>query len=314
MNSYLRQSTASQVRSIGPFVDDTDFKTLENALTIANTDIRIKKNGAASAAKNSGGATADGNGGLYAVTWNATDTDTVGELSVSVKVAGALVYFCTYFVLEEAVYDSMYAAAAPGYVVDQPVNTTKWAGTTVTTGDIAIKTTLAKTTHITGFNDISTANVQTELGTYGALKPTVAARTLDVSTGGEAGLDWANIGAPTTTVNLSGTTIGVLTTNNDKTGYSLTSDFRIKKNTALPNFTFLMVDAVGNPATALTITAQRSLDGAALTTMANAAAEISNGLYKINLATSDTNADFVAYRFSASGAKDRIIAFPTQTE
>jgi hypothetical protein len=43
------------------------------------------------------------------------------------------------------------------------------------------------------------------------LAPTVAARTLDVSTGGEAGLDWNNIGTPTATVNLSGTTIGTLT-------------------------------------------------------------------------------------------------------
>lgn len=42
------------------------------------------------------------------------------------------------------------------------------------------------------------------------LRPTTTARTLDVSAGGEAGIDWANIGAPTTTVNLSGTTIGTL--------------------------------------------------------------------------------------------------------
>ena len=40
-----------------------------------------------------------------------------------------------------------------------------------------------------------------------ALKPTTAGRTLDVSAGGEAGIDFANIGSPTTTVNLSGTTI-----------------------------------------------------------------------------------------------------------
>ena len=40
-----------------------------------------------------------------------------------------------------------------------------------------------------------------------ALRPTVAGRTLDVSSGGEAGLDWANVGSPTTTVGLSGTTI-----------------------------------------------------------------------------------------------------------
>lgn len=40
-----------------------------------------------------------------------------------------------------------------------------------------------------------------------ALKPTTAARTLDVSAGGEAGIDWANIGSPTTAVNLSATNI-----------------------------------------------------------------------------------------------------------
>jgi hypothetical protein len=39
------------------------------------------------------------------------------------------------------------------------------------------------------------------------LAPTVAARTLDVSAGGEAGIDLANVGSPTTTLNLSGTTI-----------------------------------------------------------------------------------------------------------
>lgn len=44
-----------------------------------------------------------------------------------------------------------------------------------------------------------------------ALKPTTAGRTLDVSSGGEAGVDWANVGSPTTTLNLSGTTIKTAT-------------------------------------------------------------------------------------------------------
>lgn len=99
------------------------------------------------------------------------------------------------------------------------------------------------------------------------LQPTVAGRTLDVSAGGEAGVDWANVGSPTTAVDLSNTTIKTtqkvdvdtiktgavvnagtvtfptnatlasttnitagtittatnLTTNNDKTGYALSS-------------------------------------------------------------------------------------------
>lgn len=43
------------------------------------------------------------------------------------------------------------------------------------------------------------------------LAPTTAGRTLDVSATGEAGLDWANIGSPTTVVNLSGTTVKTAT-------------------------------------------------------------------------------------------------------
>ena len=39
------------------------------------------------------------------------------------------------------------------------------------------------------------------------LKPTTSGRTLDVSAGGEAGIDLANVGSPATTLNLSGTTI-----------------------------------------------------------------------------------------------------------
>lgn len=44
------------------------------------------------------------------------------------------------------------------------------------------------------------------------LRATTMGRTLDVSSGGEAGIDWANIGSPTTTQTLSGTTVGVATT------------------------------------------------------------------------------------------------------
>lgn len=113
MPGYLRQSTASQSRAIGPFIDDTDFKTAETALTINNTDIKLVVNGGASANKNSGGGTHRANG-VYGITFDATDTATVGEIEVNVVVAGALPVFDKFFVLEEAVYDSLFAASAPG--------------------------------------------------------------------------------------------------------------------------------------------------------------------------------------------------------
>ena len=43
------------------------------------------------------------------------------------------------------------------------------------------------------------------------LMPTTDGRKLDVSAGGEAGIDWANIGSPTSTVGLSGTTVKTAT-------------------------------------------------------------------------------------------------------
>ncbi len=43
------------------------------------------------------------------------------------------------------------------------------------------------------------------------LAPTVASRTLDVTATGEAGIDWGNIGSPTTVQGLSGTTVKTAT-------------------------------------------------------------------------------------------------------
>ena len=120
----LRQSTASQARIVGPFVDDTDFKTLETGLTIASTDVKLMKNGAASVNKNSGGGTHRVNGN-YSFTFDATDTDTVGELKVSISVAGALLVEKTFWVYEEAVFDALFAASATG--VPATVGSAVWS-------------------------------------------------------------------------------------------------------------------------------------------------------------------------------------------
>jgi len=111
--NILRQSTASQDVIIGAFIDDTDFKTPETGLSIANTDIKLMKDGAASVNKNSGGATHRVNG-EYSITLNATDTSVVGELRVSIVVTGALPVWKTFQVVEESVYDLIYASGASG--------------------------------------------------------------------------------------------------------------------------------------------------------------------------------------------------------
>lgn len=110
-----------------------------------------------------------------------------------------------------------------------------------------------------------------------AIMPTTAARTLDVTATGAAGIDWANVENPTTAVNLSATNIdadqvvasvtgavgsvtgavGSVTgavgsvaaavtvgTNNDKTGYSLTATTGLGNQTA--NITGNLSGSVGS--------------------------------------------------------------------
>ena len=83
------------------------------------------------------------------------------------------------------------------------------------------------------------------------------------------------------------------------------------KNTAFTAFAFAMYDGNGAPKTGLTVTAQRSLAGAAFAATANSPTELANGFYLITLAAADLNADVVALRFTAPGADPTLITvFP----
>lgn len=87
----------------------------------------------------------------------------------------------------------------------------------------------------------------------------------------------------------------------------------IKKNTLLNGFTFTMTDSTTHvPKTGLTVTATRSLNGAAFATCANAVSELSNGDYTINLAAADLNGNVVMLRFTATGADDLNVLVLTQ--
>jgi len=122
-----------------------------------------------------------------------------------------------------------------------------------------------------------------------------------------------NIGTlPTVTTNKQPSTkfargnIGVLIDLNGLRGSNMVTyrDIGIMKNKALNNFAFLMRSSTDHltPATGLTVTAQRSIDGGAFAACANSVSEVGQGLYKINLTTADTNGDFITYLFSATGA------------
>lgn len=102
----LKQSTASQEVMIGPLVDATDGFTAETGLTIANTDIKLHKEGASTlSSKNSGGAT-HVSGGVYVATLDATDTDTLGSLVLICHPTGARPFRAECEVLDEPVFDA----------------------------------------------------------------------------------------------------------------------------------------------------------------------------------------------------------------
>lgn len=122
---WLKQSTAATVK-IGPFVDETDGVTPEDALTIAQADIRLSKNGGAFAATNDEtGATHDENG-YYGVPLDTTDTATLGTLRVAVNESGALPVFADFMVVPAAAYDSLVLGSDT-----LPADVTQWNGTNV---------------------------------------------------------------------------------------------------------------------------------------------------------------------------------------
>ena len=128
---FLKQSTASQEVVIGPFLDEDDGKTAETGLTISNTDIRLSKAGANIVAKNSGGGTHD-ELGFYQITLDATDTNTVGELLIAVHESGALPVFKYCYVLEEAIYDALFAASASAFDANARVDVASIEGSDAT--------------------------------------------------------------------------------------------------------------------------------------------------------------------------------------
>lgn len=91
-----------------------------------------------------------------------------------------------------------------------------------------------------------------------------------------------------------------------------TAQIGVKKNTAINGYTFPMVDSAGDPATGLTVTATRSIDGAAFAACANSVTEIGNGWYKINLAAGDLNGRSIAFNMAASGARTLQFSIDTQ--
>ena len=120
---YLKQSTSVDV-PIGPFLDETDGRTAETALTITQPDIRLKKNGANWAQKNAAQTLSHEENGFYEVTLDATDTGTLGLLRLAVFESGALPVWEDFMVVTANVYDSLFSTDVLDVSVTQVNGTT----------------------------------------------------------------------------------------------------------------------------------------------------------------------------------------------
>jgi hypothetical protein len=113
----VRQSTAFET-SIGPVLD-ADGVAFTGAVV---GDFEIKKNGGNWAALNGSATLTHTSVGDYDLVLTTSDLDTVGVAAIRINDtvnACATLYLQ---VIEEAVYDALYAASAPGYVANQPVD------------------------------------------------------------------------------------------------------------------------------------------------------------------------------------------------
>jgi hypothetical protein len=95
---------------VGPFVDETDGKTAETALTISQADVRLSKNAGNMAQKSDNTALVHDEIGIYLCELDATDTDTLGVLGLFVHEAGALPVRLDFMVLPANVWDSLFGS------------------------------------------------------------------------------------------------------------------------------------------------------------------------------------------------------------
>ena len=126
MTRFLKQSTAVDV-VVGAFVDDTDGKTVETALTLSQADCQLSKNGGAVAQKNDATSATHLGGGHYKVPLNTTDTNTLGQLRLYINESGALPVWADFMVVTANIYDSLFSTD----VFD--VSVTQIAGAAVST-------------------------------------------------------------------------------------------------------------------------------------------------------------------------------------
>jgi hypothetical protein len=136
MARLLKQSTAFTFR-IGPFLDATDGVTAETGLSIGQADIQLSKNGGAFAQTSASPTTTHDADGWYQCPLTATDTGTLGPLTVQIVMAGAAPVWEHFMVVPANVYDSLVGGSDLLDVNTSQAGGTAWASGAITAASIA---------------------------------------------------------------------------------------------------------------------------------------------------------------------------------
>lgn len=264
---FLRQSTAQVIR-FGPCLDKVDGVTEETTLTLGQADMRLSKDGGAYAQKSAAGNATHDSDGHYSTTLSTTDTATVGELRLNVhQPANMLPVWDRWYVVEEAIYDALYGAAATGLL---PANLTQILGGAVPTPaitgvpDVNV-THAADSTVVTDTFGAFTVELQSALNDSigGAAMTDTAVRRLRAVEGG-ADLVTSAAGTVTTLVDstltqandywngmivefLSGANVGITRWITDFDAATDTLTFAPAVPTAVANTTSFNILPAGNP-------------------------------------------------------------------
>jgi hypothetical protein len=335
---YLRNNTAVIV-AVGPFIG-TDGVTRKTALTITNERITLSADtddgsaptlvldnvtGATSATANDLNYISGQDNAMMQMELAAADTNRLGRMTLTINDSGDtnhLPVIHEFMVLPSLVYDSLVTggpafplfgiaysgtaqsasatgivgAAAAAFADSTLVGSTLavygstqayWQRRIITANLLSGDAYTVDTWDVTPSGTITYVNYMTPPGAAGLPSPANVTQWL-----GTAAHAAATAGVPVV---------------------SLLAAPTITKNVALAAFPFVMTDSTTHiPTAGATVTATRSLDGAAFAACANAVSAISNGAYKISLAATDTNANTIIFRFTATNFDDLLVTVVTQ--
>ena len=281
---FLQANTETVVR-IGPFLDVTDGVTPETAVALTGGGDPADE---AELLKAGSGATGDISAntfaaiancdGWYNLTLTVGNLDTEGLLTIVVQNDSLhKPVDASFMVLAQAAFVSMFTAKDAGFM------------------DVNIKTVGRADTQETEANNLESAcsNYSATRGLSGTALPAAAADAaggLPISDAG--GLDMDAIKAKTDNLPSS-----------------------IPKAVALANFSFALFSNHDHvtPLTGASVSPYISKDGGAFAACSNAVTAIGSGVYKITLTATETDADILVLRFTATGADDVLITIKTDS-